>query len=208
MTLLELTDLIQRYDAWVYGFIFAYCFGKTGPLPMLAGFAAAQGALRVDAVLVLALLGATCGAQLRFWIGRLAAPWICTKLPNIAPWLALAGAGVERYCIPVLLAYRFVKGSFAAVCIGAGTSMISWTRFTVIDCLGAIVWVGGMVGIGWAFAQLGAAMNPDWAAYVGVAFLALSIAVFALLGKRIKAKLLPMAERILAERTQFKKTII
>jgi membrane-associated protein len=208
MTLLELTDFIQRYDAWVYGFIFAYCFGKTGPLPMLAGFAAAQGALRVEAVLALAFLGALGGAQLRFWMGRLAAPWVCVKLPNIAPWLALAGAGVERYCTPVLLVYRYVKGSFAAVCIGAGTSLIAWARFTVIDVLGAALWVGGMVGAGWAFARLGAAMNPDWAAYAGVAFLVSSIAVFALLGKRIKAKLLPLAEQILAQRTQLKTSVV
>jgi membrane-associated protein len=201
MSLTELIDFIQRYDTWVYGFIFAYCFGKTGPLPMLAGFAATQGTLRLDGVLALALLGTLGGSQLRFWIGRLAMPWVCQKLPNFAPWLALAGAGVERYCLPVMMAYRYVKGSFAVVCVGAGASLITWQRFAITDAAGAVLWVGGMVGIGWTFGQIGAALNPDWAAYIGLAFLVSSITLFALLSKRIKAKLLPLAERILAERT-------
>jgi membrane protein DedA with SNARE-associated domain len=134
----------------------------------------------------------------------LAAPWICAKLPNIAPWLALAAAGVERYCTPVLLIYRYVKGSFAVVCVGAGTSLLAWLRFTAIDALGAALWVGGMVGAGWSFGQLGAVLNPDWAAYIGLAFLILSIVAFTILGKRIKTKLLPTAQRILAERSQAK----
>jgi membrane protein DedA with SNARE-associated domain len=147
-------------------------------------------------------MGTVGGAQLRFWIGRLASPWICAKLPNFAPWFALAGAGVERYCTPVLFLYRYVKGSFAVICVGAGTSLLTWPRFTLTDSVGASLWVGGMVGVGWTFGQLGMALNADWAAYIGLGFLIASIAGFALFGRRMKAKLLPLAEKILAERNQ------
>ena len=122
MTLPELLSLIQRHDQWVYAFLLAYCMGQTGPLPLLAGFAAAQGALRLDSLLLVTLLGSMAGGQIRFAVGWLASPWVYRSMPRIAPWVALASAGVERYSLRVLLAYRFVKGTFALVGLGAGAS--------------------------------------------------------------------------------------
>jgi membrane-associated protein len=200
MTLPELLSLIQRYDDWVYGFLLAYCLGKTGPLPMLAGFAAAQGALRLDSLLVVTLLGSIAGAQIRFAVGWFASPWVYRSMPTIAPWVALASAGVERYSLRVLLVYRFVKGTFSLVGLGAGASLLAWPKFASIDSLGAMLWISAMVGIGWTFGQLGAALDPRWAAYVGLTLLVTSIVAFSLLGSKIKARLLPLAEKILQER--------
>jgi membrane-associated protein len=201
MDLPELLTLVQRYDYWVYGILLAYCLGKTGPLPMLAGFAAAQGILRLDSLLLVTVLGSIAGGQIRFAIGRFASPWVYRSLPRVAPWVALASAGVERYSLRVLLAYRFVKGSFSLVGTGAGASLLAWPKFAWLDSLGALLWVSAMVGIGWTFGQLGAALDPRWAAYVGLTLLVVSISAFSLLGKKIKARLLPLAQKILQERT-------
>jgi membrane-associated protein len=206
MDLPELLNWIARYDQWVYGLLLAYCLGKTGPLPMLAGFAAAQGALRLDLLILVTLLGSIAGGQLRFAIGRFASPWVCRTFPKLAPWIALASAGVERYSARILPAYRFVKGSFSLVGLGAGASLIAWMRHVLLDSLGAVLWIGAMIGIGWAFGQLGAALDPRWAAYVGLALLVLSMIFLAVVGKKIKARLLPLAEQILQERTAAKKT--
>jgi hypothetical protein len=46
----ELLDFIARHDQWAYALLFGYCLAKTGPLPMVAGYVSAAGAL--DAVLV------------------------------------------------------------------------------------------------------------------------------------------------------------
>jgi membrane-associated protein len=200
MTLPELLSTIQHYNQWVYGFLFAYCLGKTGPLPMLAGFAAAQGALRLDALLLVTLLGSIAGGQIRFTVGRFASPWAYRNLPRIAPWVALASAGVERYSLRMLLSYRFVKGSFSLVGLGAGASLLAWPKFASMDSLGAMLWISTMVGIGWTFGQLGAALDPRWAAYIGLTLLVLSFLVLGLLGKTIKARLLPLAQQILQER--------
>jgi membrane-associated protein len=202
MDLPELLALIAKYDSMVYGLLWAYCFGKTGPMPMLAGFAAAQGALRLDALIAVTLLGSIAGAQLRFAMGRFASPWVCRRFPALAPWIALASAGVERYSSRVLLAYRFVKGSFAPVGLGAGASLIAWPRHVLLDSAGAAIWIATMVGTGYALGQLGSAIDPRWAAYIGLALLTLSIIFFAVAGKKIKAKLAPLAEKILQERTQ------
>jgi membrane-associated protein len=201
MDLAELLNLIARYDAWVYGVLLAYCLGKTGPLPMLAGFAAAQGALRLDMLIVVTLLGSIAGGQLRFAAGRFVSPWVCRTFPSSAPWIALAAAGVEHYSLRVLLLYRFVKGAFSLVGLGAGASLLAWTRHVWMDGMGALLWISAMIGIGWGFGQLGAALDPRWAAYVGLTLLALSIIAFAVFSKKLKARLLPLAEKILAERT-------
>jgi membrane-associated protein len=200
MDLPELLALIAKYDDWAYGVLFAYCFGKTGPLPMLAGFAASQGALRLDVLIAVTLLGSLAGGQLRFAIGRFAAPWVYRTFTGAAPWIALASSGVERYSLPVLLAYRFIKGAFSLVGLGAGASLLAWPRHALIDSAGALFWISTMVGIGWSFGQLGAALDPRWAAYVGLALLVLSALVLALLGKKLQARLLPLAEKILRER--------
>lgn len=150
MNLPELLDWIARYDLWIYGLLLAYCLGKTGPLPMVAGYAASQGALRIDALLMVTVLGSVAGGQLRFALGRFASPWICKTFPKAAPWIALASAGVERYGFRILLSYRFVKGAFSLVGLGAGASLLSWRRFFLIDgsgghfvdCLHSQHWLG------------------------------------------------------------------
>lgn len=202
MDLPELLDLIARYDLWIYGLLLTYCLGKTGPLPMLAGYAASQGALQLEALLTVTLLGSLAGGQLRFAVGRFASPWVCRTFTGAAPWIALASAGVERYSLRVLLSYRFVKGAFSLVGLGSGASLLPWRRFMLMDATGALLWIASLIGIGWSFGLLGAALNPRWAAYVGLALLLLSVLSLAIFGKSLKKRLLPLAENILRERTQ------
>ena len=200
MTLPELLAWIARYDAWVYGLLLAYALAKTGPLPMVAGYAAAQGALRVELLLLLTVLGSVAGAQLRFAAGRFISPWVLRNFPRLAPWVALASAGVERYSALILSSYRFAKGSFTLVGLGAGASLLPWLRHLLIDGLGALLWAGCVISIGYGLGSLGLQLDPRWAAYVGLSLLLASIVTLALLGKQLKRRLLPLAERILAER--------
>jgi membrane-associated protein len=202
MDLPELLGLIERYDTWIYSLILAYALGKTGPLPMLAGYAAAQGALRAEWVLLAALAGSVVGGQLRFAVGRFASPWVCRTFPNFSPWLALASAGVERFSLRVLLVYRFVKGTFSVVGVGGGASLLAWPRYAGLDAAGALLWVSTMLGIGWAFGQLQVSLDPRWAAYVGLGLLLVSMVALALGGRQLKAQLLPIAQRILAQRAK------
>jgi membrane-associated protein len=201
MTLQELLDWIKQYDQWVYGLLLMYSIGKTGPLPMVAGYAAALGALRVELLLGITVLASVSGAQLRFLAGRRLSPWLCKKIPRVAPWLALASAGVERYSAATLSLYRFVKGAFSIVGIGAGASLIPWRRHLLLDTSGALLWAIVTIGIGYSLGLLGAAFDPRWSAYVGLSLLAASLLFFAIAGRQIKQRLLPLAEKILAART-------
>jgi membrane-associated protein len=86
----------------------------------------------------------------------------------------------------------------------AAASLLVWARHVLLDSLGALLWIAAMIGIGWPFGQLGAALDPRWAAYVGLSLLVISIIVLSVAGKKIKARLLPLAGKILQERTAAK----
>lgn len=198
MTVQELFELIARYDSWVYALLLAYAMGKTGPLPMVAGYISFSGAIDVYAVLGTVLAGTIVGSQMRFTIGRRFAPWLYDTFPRFAPWLALGAAGVERYERLLLPLYRFAKGTYTLVGVGAGASQIAWMRYTFFDILGAIGWTASWVMIGFAIAAAGAQVDPRWAAYAGLAVLANGILITAMFGRHLKRLLLPQATAALA----------
>lgn len=199
MTAPELYEWIARYDHWVYGLLLAYAMGKTGPLPMVAGFISHSGALDVFAVLGTVLAGTLIGSQLRFAAGRYFSPWLYGRFPRWAPWLALGAAGVERYDRLLLPAYRFAKGTFTLIGVGAGASRLGWSRFTAFDTLGAAAWTVAWVLTGSAIASAGAQVDPRWAAYAGLGILATGMVVATVFGRQLKQALLPLANDALAD---------
>lgn len=132
MTAQELFDWIAKYDTWVYGLLLAYSAGKTGPLPMVAGYISFSGAIELSVVLATVFAGTVIGSQLRFVAGRRFAPWIYDTFPRIAPWLALGASGVERYGRFLLPLYRFSKGTYTLIGVGSGASPLLWHRFTLL----------------------------------------------------------------------------
>lgn len=198
MTANELFELIGRYDRWAYGFLLAYAVGKTGPVPMVAGYISFSGALDVFAVLATVLAGTMIGSQLRFAVGRRLAPWLFERFPRFAPWLALGAAGVERYERLLLPLYRFAKGTFTLIGVGAGASRLAWMRFSAFDTLGAVSWTFSWVMIGVAIAAAGSQVDPRWAAYAGLGILVTGMVVTAVFGRHLKRVLLPQANAALA----------
>ena len=198
MTPQELIDLIAKYETLVYGLLLAYAMGKTGPLPMIAGFISFSGALDVLAVLAAVSAGTLMGSQLRFWIGRHYAPLLYETFPSFAPWLALGSAGVERYERLILPLYRFSKGTFTLIGVGAGASRLAWQRFTAFDTLGAVAWTTSWVMVGFGIAAAGAQLDPQWAAYAGLAVLGMGLLLTAVLGRHLKKVLQPHATAALA----------
>jgi membrane-associated protein len=198
MTPQELIELIAKYDTLVYGLLLAYAMGKTGPLPMIAGYISFSGALDLLAVLAVVSAGTLVGSQLRFWVGRNFAPLLYEKFPRFAPWLALGSAGVERYERLLLPLYRFSKGTYTLIGVGAGASQLTWVRFSIFDTVGAVAWTTSWVMIGVGIAAAGAQLDPQWAAYAGLAVLGAGLLLTAVLGRRLKQVLQPHASAALA----------
>ena len=200
MDIAELLAYISRHREWVYGLMFAYAFAKTGPLPIIAGFVAASGALQPALLIVALICGTLLGSELRFWLGRWGSAWVYRRWPAVAKWLALASASVDRYAWPMLLLCRFVKGAFSPVSIGAGGSAMPLHRFALINTLSAVFWACTLVAAGWQIAQLGFVVKREWAVYGSLAMLVMFIALSALLAKRLQRRLQPYAEAALAAR--------
>ena len=198
MTPQELIDWVAKYDTWAYGLLLVYAMGKTGPLPMIAGYISFSGALDVLAVLASVSAGTLGGSQLRFWIGRHFAPLLYEKFPRFAPWLALGSAGVERYERLLLPLYRFSKGTYTLIGVGAGASRLAWLRFSAFDTLGAVAWTTSWVMTGVGIAAAGAQLDPQWAAYAGLGVLGAGLLLTAVLGRRLKQVLEPHASAALA----------
>ncbi len=197
MTVDELLAWIARYDLWVYGLLMAYAMAKTGPLPMVAGFVSASGALQAPVAIMVVLAGTVAGSQVRFAIGRRGAPWLFERFTGLAPWLALGAAGVDRYQGLLLPMYRFSKGTYSLIGLGAGASQLPWGRFALLDILGAVAWAVASVMLGAAIGELGHSLDPRWAAYAGLGLLVLGMVVVAVFGARLKRALLPMANEAL-----------
>ena len=141
------------------------------------------------------------GGNLRFGLGRRFAPSLYGTFPRLAPWLALGAAAVERYGLLLLPLYRYAKGSFTLISVGAGASPIAWRRFLALDLLGAAAWTGSWVMTGAAIAAAGSQLDPRWAAYVGLGLLACGMFAVAIGGRHLKRVLLPHANRALAAAT-------
>jgi membrane-associated protein len=197
MSVDEFLGLVGHYRGWIYGLLFAYALGKTGPLPMIAGYVSASGALSASLVGAVVLAGTLLGSNIRYGIGRWGAPWLFETFPRAAPWLALGAAAVGRFRAALLPLYRFSKGTYTLVGVGAGIALPAWWRFVLLDALGALLWTAAVVGIGLGIGLAGARIEPQWAAYVGLTLLALGIVGSALFGSSLKRVLLPHAEEAL-----------
>ena len=197
----ELLAYISLHREWVYGLMFAYAFAKTGPLPIVAGFVAASGALQPALLIVALVCGTLLGSELRFWLGRWGSAWVYARWPAVAQWLALASASVDRCALPILMLYRFVKGAYSPVSVGAGGSAMPWRRCALINTLSAAIWACTLVAAGWQIAQLGFVVKREWAVYGSLAMLVTFIVLTAFLAKRLKRRLQPYAEAALAART-------
>jgi membrane protein DedA with SNARE-associated domain len=192
MTVVEFQQFIQDNQYWVYGLIAAYALAKTGPLPMVAGFVSASGSLDVFGVLAACGVGTLTGANLRFALGYLFNTRLFHWAPKAAPWIALGAVGVDRLGWWLLPAYRFSKGTFTLIGLGAGITM-RYRKFFVLDAIGATLWTSTMVGIGWSIGLMGLQLQPAWAAYVGLGLMGLGLLALLLVGRRVKAALMPHA---------------
>lgn len=147
MDVIKLLELIQTHQQWVYGLLLAYTLAKTGPLPLVAGYVSGTGALEFGLVIAACSVGTLAGSNIRFFVGSLLSSRLFRWSPKAAPWIALGAVGVDRFGFWLLPLYRFSKGTFTLVGLGAGISM-NHRRFVVLDAIGAALWVAAMVGVG------------------------------------------------------------
>lgn len=142
--------LIAEFGYWA---VLAGTFFEGETVPVLAGFAAHQGMLRLDLVMLCAFVGSFTGDQVWFWIGRRYGKGWLAKHPKSAAGAARVGRLLDRWGDGFVLSFRFLYGLRAVSPIAIALSSISATRFAVLNLISAGIWAVAVGSLGYLFGQ-------------------------------------------------------
>ena len=204
----HLLELASRYGGWLYGILFAIVFAETGLVvtPFLPGdsllFAAGALAatpgptgepiLRVELVTGLLLVAAILGDAVNYAIGHYIGPRVFTasdesgllhKLLN-RRHLAQAHAFFERYGGKAVVLGRFVPIVRTFVPFVAGAGAMTYATFAFYNVVGAILWVGVCVSLGYVFGNVPIVKQNFSLVMLGIIFVSVLPAVFEILKHR------------------------
>jgi len=208
----HLLDLATTYGGWLYGILFAIVFAETGLVvtPFLPGdsllFAAGalaatpgpSGApiLRVELVTGLLLVAAILGDAVNYAVGHYIGPRVFTatdesgllhKLLN-RRHLAQAHAFFERYGGKAVVLGRFVPIVRTFVPFVAGAGAMTYGTFALYNVLGAVLWVGVCVSLGYLFGNVPIVKQNFSLVMLGIIFVSVLPAVFEILKHRRNGK--------------------
>jgi membrane protein DedA with SNARE-associated domain len=153
---------------------------------ILGAVYAGTGRLNIALVALLGFCGALLGDNIGFAIGHFGGRRLAERYGRyvfLTPErLDKATAFFERHGGKIIIIARFVEGLRQANGIVAGTTGMHWRRFLIFNAIGAALWVGVWVTIGYVS---GSHINSIYAtairydAYVGAAVVVLLIAYIA-----------------------------
>src|SRR5688572_20328599 len=198
----HLLDLAARYGGWLYGILFAIVFAETGLVvaPFLPGdsllFAAGALAatpgptgapiLRVELVSGLLLVAAILGDAVNYAIGHYIGPRVFTasdesgmlhKLLN-RRHLAQAHAFFEKYGGKAVVFGRFVPIVRTFVPFVAGAGAMTYSTFAFYNVVGAVLWVGVCVSLGYLFGNVPIVKQNFSLVMLGIIFVSVLPAVY------------------------------
>jgi membrane protein DedA with SNARE-associated domain len=182
-----LTQLINDYG---YYALFVGTFAEGETILVLAGIASAAGHLKLHWVMVVAFCGSLLGDQTVFFIGRHWGNAFLAKRPRLKPRIDKIHRMMERHQTWLILGFRFLYGLRNIIPVVIATSPIRFSRFLVLNIIGAALWAVTVSLLGYLFGvvvedYLGLAKVG---ALVGVAVLAAALWVGRHLYLRHKAK--------------------
>ena len=155
---------VQSYGLWVYGLLFLVIFVETGVVVMpflpgdsllfVVGAMCGVGLLDYTASLILLFAAAVLGNQSNYTIGRAVGPkvfqWEDSRFFNRRAF-DQAHAFYEKYGGVTLIAARFMPFLRTFAPFVAGVAQMTRSRFVLFDVAGAVLWVGGIVTVGYFF---------------------------------------------------------
>ncbi len=163
----ELVRLIGAWGAWVWALLFAIVFCETGLVvaPVLPGDSmlfvvgalCAAGALDLRLGLPLLWLAATAGDTLNYAVGKAVGRrvfgWQHSRWFNRRAF-DRAHAFYERYGGITIVSARFIPFVRTFAPFVAGVAQMSYRGFAAYNLLGGGLWVGLLMGAGYAFGNL------------------------------------------------------
>ncbi len=147
---MDIASLIQSHGYTAVG-IGTFLEGES--VLLAAGAAAFHGYLRLPTVVVLATLASFLGDQLFFYLGRRYGNQLLARFPSLQPRAARARALLARHHVPLILAVRFLYGLRIVGPMAIGMSSVHWSRFLILNLVGAMIWAVVVAGAGYGLGQ-------------------------------------------------------
>jgi membrane protein DedA with SNARE-associated domain len=141
----SLEYLVTQYG---YGAILVGTFFEGETILLVGAFAAHEGYLRIELVILIAFIGSCAGDQFWYMLGRrygrarlLKRPFLADRVARITRWL-------DRYPTLFILGFRFVYGIRNIAPVAIALSKIPPWRFYVLNVVAAAIWAtaGGLGG--------------------------------------------------------------
>ena len=107
---------------------------------MLAGYFAHSGYLDLGAVIATAFVGAVCGDQFFFHVGRNHATRLFERFPRLHDKVLIAVHRAERHQNLVVLGMRFLWGLRIALPLAMGMTRMNAQKFFWLNLLSAAIW--------------------------------------------------------------------
>lgn len=162
-----LEAFVQNYGAWVYALLFLIIFVETGLVVMpflpgdsllfVVGAMCGVGLMDVKLIVPLLVVAAVLGDQCNFSIGRYFGPkvfqWEDSRFFNKRAF-DQAHAFYERYGGVTIITARFLPFVRTFAPFVAGVADMTRSKFTMFNVVGALIWVIGVVAIGYLFGNI------------------------------------------------------
>lgn len=162
-----LESFVVHYGVWVYALLFLIIFVETGLVVMpflpgdsllfVVGAMCGAGLMNLSASLGLLFAAAVLGNQSNYAIGRWFGPrvfqWEHSRYFNKKAFHE-AHAFYEKYGGVTLIAARFMPFLRTFAPFVAGVAQMTRSRFVFFDVLGAALWIGGIITVGYLFGNI------------------------------------------------------
>ena len=162
----HLNRVVTDYGVWTHLILFAIVFAETGlvvtpflpgdSLLFAAGALAALGSLDLWLLVVLLIGAAILGDTVNYWVGAWIGPRAFSGNLRFLrkDYLERTGAFYEKHGGKTIILARFVPIIRTFAPFVAGVGAMSYPRFIAYNIIGAVLWVGLFVPLGYYFGNM------------------------------------------------------
>ncbi|PIT47487.1 hypothetical protein BHC46_07155 [Snodgrassella alvi] len=175
---MNVEQLLNHYG-YLAIFIGSILEGET--ILTLAGFFVHKGYLLFVPSILCATAGGMIGDQVCFLLGRYYGTRLLQHFPKLDPLVEKTNRLLCKHSSIIIIGVRFMYGLRIAGPIAIGMSKVSFSRFLLLNALGALLWATIIISFGYLFGQSAQWLFTQFQQYTKLLFaLILLIAVIVL----------------------------
>ena len=148
-----LKELLFEYKNYAYGILFIWCLLEGEIALILGGILAHEGHINLALGIFVAGLGAFCGDQFYFYIGRYNRSYISKKLSKQRRKFAIAHLLLKRLGWPIIFLQRYMYGFRVIIPMSIGLTRYSAKKFAFINLISAWCWAAITMILAWYFGK-------------------------------------------------------